>query len=77
MQEEYVLAKPARDAAAKAKMEAGTPSVEEGPLHDDNDWNIRCLMIFYTVHVLCCVYIREDVICFIDVPNIIINVMNV
>ncbi|XP_054822479.1 ubiquitin-like modifier-activating enzyme 5 [Prosopis cineraria] len=39
-QEEYVLAKPARDAAAKAKMEAEALSTEEGPLHDDNEWNI-------------------------------------
>lgn len=38
-QEEYMLAKPARDAAAKAKMEAEAPT-EEGPLHQDNEWNI-------------------------------------
>lgn len=43
MQEEYILAKPARDAAAKAKMEAKALSTEEGPLHDDNEWNIRSL----------------------------------
>ncbi|KAK7302244.1 hypothetical protein RJT34_13129 [Clitoria ternatea] len=39
-QEEYILAKPARDAAAKAEMEAEAPSTEEGPLHQDNEWNI-------------------------------------
>ncbi|QCD81171.1 ubiquitin-like modifier-activating enzyme 5 [Vigna unguiculata] len=39
-QEEYMLAKPARDAAAKAKMEAEVLSIEEVPLHDDNEWNI-------------------------------------
>ncbi|KAL3018776.1 hypothetical protein AAZX31_05G046000 [Glycine max] len=39
-QEEYLFAKPARDAAAKAKMEAEAPSTEEVPLHEDNEWNI-------------------------------------
>ncbi|TKY55332.1 Ubiquitin modifier-activating enzyme 5 [Spatholobus suberectus] len=39
-QEGYMLAKPARDAAAKAKMEAEALSTEEGPLHQDNEWNI-------------------------------------
>nr|AFK46711.1 unknown [Lotus japonicus] len=39
-QEEYILAEPARDAAAKAKLEAEPQSVEEGPLHEDNEWNI-------------------------------------
>ncbi|CAK8568123.1 unnamed protein product [Lathyrus sativus] len=39
-QGEYILAKPARDAAAKAKLEAEGPSIEEGPMHDDNEWNI-------------------------------------
>lgn len=48
MQEEYILAEPARDAAAKAKLEAEPQSVEEGPLHEDNEWNIRCIMTFYT-----------------------------
>ncbi|PKI43365.1 hypothetical protein CRG98_036261, partial [Punica granatum] len=38
-QKEYLLAKPARD-AAKAKMEAETLSAAEGPLHADNEWNI-------------------------------------
>ncbi|RZB56675.1 Ubiquitin-like modifier-activating enzyme 5 isoform B [Glycine soja] len=38
--EEYMLAKPARDAAAKAKMEAEAPSTEEVPLHEENEWNI-------------------------------------
>lgn len=40
VQKEYLLAKPARD-AAKAKLEAETLPVTEGPLHDDNEWNIR------------------------------------
>ncbi|GAV80774.1 ThiF domain-containing protein [Cephalotus follicularis] len=40
-QNEYLLAKPARDAAAKAKMEAEASSVVETPLHDENEWNIR------------------------------------
>ncbi|KAG7019743.1 Ubiquitin-like modifier-activating enzyme 5 [Cucurbita argyrosperma subsp. argyrosperma] len=39
-QKEYVIAKPARDAAAKAKMEAEALTVEEIPLHADNEWNI-------------------------------------
>ncbi|KAF7833981.1 ubiquitin-like modifier-activating enzyme 5 [Senna tora] len=39
-QEEYILAKPARDAAAKAKMEAEALTTEEGPLHNENEWNI-------------------------------------
>ncbi|XP_016206907.2 ubiquitin-like modifier-activating enzyme 5 [Arachis ipaensis] len=39
-QKEYILAKPARDAAAKAKLEAEAPFTEEGPLHIDNEWNI-------------------------------------
>ena len=42
LQQEYILAKPARDAALKAKMEAESLSVEEGPLHADNEWSIRC-----------------------------------
>lgn len=41
-QKEYLLAKPARDAAAKAKMEAEASSSAEGPLHLDNEWDIRC-----------------------------------
>lgn len=41
MQKEYMLAKPARDAAAKAKMEAEAPPAAECPLHADNEWNIR------------------------------------
>jgi len=52
MQEEYMLAKPARDAAAKAKMEAEVLSTEEVPLHDDNEWNIRCLMTLF-MFILC------------------------
>jgi ubiquitin-like modifier-activating enzyme 5 len=40
-QKEYMLAKPERDAAAKAKMEAdASTTIDEGPLHDDNEWNI-------------------------------------
>ncbi|CAL9776976.1 unnamed protein product [Musa acuminata subsp. burmannicoides] len=38
-QKEYLLTKPARDAAAKAKLEAES-SKNEGPLHTDNEWNI-------------------------------------
>ncbi|PSR95941.1 Ubiquitin-like modifier-activating enzyme 5 [Actinidia chinensis var. chinensis] len=38
-QKEYILAKPARDAAAKAK-EKEEVLVMEGPVHDDNEWNI-------------------------------------
>lgn len=42
MQKEYMLAKPERDAAAKAKMEVdASTAIDEGPLHDDNEWNIR------------------------------------
>ncbi|XP_057473479.1 ubiquitin-like modifier-activating enzyme 5 [Actinidia eriantha] len=37
-QKEYILAKPARDAAAKAKEKE--VSAIEGPVHDDNEWNI-------------------------------------
>ncbi|OVA09533.1 UBA/THIF-type NAD/FAD binding fold [Macleaya cordata] len=39
-QKEYMLAKPARDAAAKAKMEAEASLVTECPIHADNEWNI-------------------------------------
>ncbi|XP_043705650.1 ubiquitin-like modifier-activating enzyme 5 [Telopea speciosissima] len=39
-QKEYILTKPARDAAAKAKMEAETLSAIECPIHADNEWNI-------------------------------------
>jgi hypothetical protein len=35
LQKEYILAKPARDVALGAKMEAESLSVEEGPLHAD------------------------------------------
>ncbi|KAG5106350.1 hypothetical protein JHK82_043320 [Glycine max] len=41
LEEEYMLAKPARDAAAKAKMEVEAPSTEEVPLHEEIEWNIR------------------------------------
>lgn len=40
VQKEYNISKPARDAAARAKMEAEASSATEGPLHDDNEWNI-------------------------------------
>lgn len=43
VQKEYLLAKPARDAAAKAKMEAEALVVAECPIHVDNEWNIRYL----------------------------------
>ncbi|XP_015577562.1 ubiquitin-like modifier-activating enzyme 5 [Ricinus communis] len=39
-QKEYIIAKPARDAAAKAKMEAEASLATEIPLHTDNEWNI-------------------------------------
>ncbi|XP_006647275.2 ubiquitin-like modifier-activating enzyme 5 [Oryza brachyantha] len=40
-QKEYMQSKPARDAAAKAKMEAEAAAVaDECPVHLDNDWNI-------------------------------------
>ncbi|XP_074557557.1 ubiquitin-like modifier-activating enzyme 5 [Curcuma longa] len=38
-QKEYLQAKPAREAAAKAKLEAES-SENDGPLHVDNEWNI-------------------------------------
>lgn len=41
MQEEYIQSKPARDAAAKAKMGAEASAESEGPVHLDNEWNIR------------------------------------
>ncbi|CAN1318296.1 Ubiquitin-like modifier-activating enzyme 5 [Linum perenne] len=40
-QKEYLVLKPERDAAARAKMEAEASLAPEGPLHDDNEWNIR------------------------------------
>lgn len=33
--------KPARDAAAKTKMEAEASTENECPVHLDNEWNIR------------------------------------
>ncbi|XP_062115958.1 ubiquitin-like modifier-activating enzyme 5 [Humulus lupulus] len=39
-QKEYLILKPARDAAAKAKMEAEASLVVEAPLHLDNEWSI-------------------------------------
>lgn len=42
VQKEFLLVKPARDAALKAKMEAeASSSVTECPLHLDNEWEIR------------------------------------
>ncbi|KAG6753218.1 hypothetical protein POTOM_043265 [Populus tomentosa] len=42
-QKEYLLEKPASDAAIRAKMEAEALLVPEGPLHADNEWDIRGL----------------------------------
>jgi ubiquitin-like modifier-activating enzyme 5 len=42
-QKEYLLVKPARDAAARAKREAEASLVDETPLHDDNEWNISVM----------------------------------
>ncbi|KAL3506921.1 hypothetical protein ACH5RR_032303 [Cinchona calisaya] len=39
-QEEFILAKPARDAAARTKIEAEALSSTESPVHADNEWNI-------------------------------------
>ncbi|KAJ4850111.1 hypothetical protein Tsubulata_000582 [Turnera subulata] len=39
-QRECILAKPARDAATKAKMEVEALTTVEMPLHADNEWNI-------------------------------------
>ncbi|GAA0156554.1 hypothetical protein Leryth_009902 [Lithospermum erythrorhizon] len=39
-QKEYILAKPSRDAAAKAKMDADSLVAEEFPIHSENEWNI-------------------------------------
>ncbi|XP_026664753.2 ubiquitin-like modifier-activating enzyme 5 isoform X2 [Phoenix dactylifera] len=39
-QNEYIQTKPARDAAAKVKVEAEASAATEGPLHLENDWNI-------------------------------------
>ncbi|XP_026664754.2 ubiquitin-like modifier-activating enzyme 5 isoform X3 [Phoenix dactylifera] len=48
-QNEYIQTKPARDAAAKVKVEAEASAATEGPLHLENDWNIR----FY-LFIQCC-----------------------
>lgn len=42
-QKEYMLAKPAREAAAKAKMETEASLTSEIPLHSENEWNISVL----------------------------------
>ncbi|GAB4860440.1 hypothetical protein Ancab_035600 [Ancistrocladus abbreviatus] len=39
-QKEYILAKPAREAAAKAVMETEMSLAAESPLHVDNEWDI-------------------------------------
>ncbi|XP_051208721.1 ubiquitin-like modifier-activating enzyme 5 [Lolium perenne] len=39
-QKEYMQSKPARDAAAKAKIEAEASAAIEYPVHIDNEWNI-------------------------------------
>lgn len=39
-QKEYMESKPARDAAAKTKMEAEASTENECPVHLDNEWNI-------------------------------------
>ncbi|KAL2932812.1 Ubiquitin-like modifier-activating enzyme 5 [Bienertia sinuspersici] len=39
-QKEYMLMKPAREAAAKAKLEAESLLVVDTPIHADNEWNI-------------------------------------
>ncbi|ONK72001.1 uncharacterized protein A4U43_C04F14620 [Asparagus officinalis] len=44
-QKEYAQAKPARDALAKAKLEAEASLSNEGPLHVDNEWNISVVDI--------------------------------
>lgn len=41
LQKEYILAKPTRDAAAKAKADKEALSAPEYPVHADNEWNIR------------------------------------
>lgn len=49
VQKEFLLVKPARDAALKAKMEAeASSSVTECPLHLDNEWEIRYSNYSYT-----------------------------
>lgn len=48
VQKEYLLVKPARDAAIIAKLEAEALSVPEGPLHTDNEWNIRWVLGWYS-----------------------------
>lgn len=52
LQKEYLVAKPARDAAAKAKREAEASLAPEGPLHDDNEWNIRYSFIAILTSIL-------------------------
>jgi hypothetical protein len=43
--------KHARDAAAKAKIEAEASSLNEEPLHLDNEWNIRYRFLSEIMHV--------------------------
>lgn len=49
MQKEYMSAKPAREAAAKAKLEAEALLTVEIPIHADNEWNIRYFIM--TIHL--------------------------
>jgi hypothetical protein len=44
-QREYIQMKPARDAAAKARVESEAACASSLPVHYDNDWNIRYLNI--------------------------------
>ncbi|KAI5562936.1 hypothetical protein POPTR_015G096300v4 [Populus trichocarpa] len=59
-QKEYLLVKPARDAAIIAKMEAEALSVPEGPLHTDNEWNIRQhVHLFFGVSSVLSMIVRQ------------------
>jgi hypothetical protein len=49
--------KPERDAAAKAKIEAEASSLNEEPLHLENEWSIRYCFLSEVMHVggsICC-----------------------
>lgn len=54
VQQEYIVAKPARDAALKAKMEAEALLVPECPLHAENEWSIRCFSLNWFLFGLSC-----------------------
>lgn len=64
LQNDYILAKPARDAAAKAKMQAEASTSVEGPLHFDNEWNIRynLALLLFSLSLSC--NIREVITSF-------------